>query len=86
VIGIRHRQAAAPGAYHSPTLDELLQLCIDFRLVSEIRSGMGRVKVRCKDEYFDITVKEAEILARGLLLGFFAMQTKDDLSLADWKG
>jgi len=47
---------------------------------------MGRIKIRCKDEYFDITVKEAEILARGLLLGFFAMQTKDDLSLADWKG
>jgi hypothetical protein len=86
VIGTRQNRKRLAGTYQSPTLHELLQLCTDFGLVSEMRTGIGRMKIRCKDEYFDITLREAEILARGLLLGYFAMQTRDDLSLADWRG
>ena len=85
MIGTRARQPRQFSAYSSPTLDELLQLCTDFELVTRVKMSRGRLKIRCKDEYFDVTTREAEVLARGLLLGYFAMQTRDDLALADWE-
>lgn len=84
MIGTRLRQNRVTTAYRQPTLDELLHLCIDFDLISNVRTGHGRLKIRCKDEFFDVTEREAEILTRGLLLGFFALQTRDDLGLSDW--
>lgn len=70
--------------YSHPTLDELVQLCKDFRLIKEIRSVEGRFHISCKDDKFNVTPSEAETLVRGLLIGYFAFQTRDDLALADW--
>ena len=70
--------------YNRPTLDELVQLCIDFELVSEVMSLDGKFHFLCKDEKFVVSPEEATILVRGLLIGYFAFHTRDDLSLADW--
>ena len=71
--------------YEGPTLEELIQLCIDFDLISDIRRSSGRFKIRVREEYFDLNDREAGILVRGLLLGSFALQTQDDSSLSSWK-
>jgi len=72
-------------SYEGPTLDELIQLCIDFELINDIRRVSGRIKIRVREEYFDLNDREAGILVRGLLLGSFALHTRDDLALAEWK-
>ncbi len=72
-------------SYEGPTLDELIQLCIDFELINDIRRVKGRIKIRVREEYFDLNDREAGILVRGLLLGSFALHTRDDLALAEWK-
>ena len=72
-------------SYEGPTLDELIQLSIDFDLISDIRRVRGRIKIRVREEYFDLNDREAGILVRGLLLGSFALHTRDDVSLDDWK-
>ena len=70
--------------YSRPTLDEMVQLCKDFGLIKEIKSLNGRFHISCKDDVFDVTPSETETLVRGLLIGYFAFQTRDDLALADW--
>ena len=71
-------------AYMRPTLDELVQLCVDFELITEVMSLDGKFHFLCKDERFVVSPSEAIILVRGLLIGYFAFHTRDDLSLADW--
>ncbi len=71
--------------YEGPSLDELINLCIDFELINDIRRVSGRIKIRVRDEYFDLNDREAGILVRGLLLGSFALHTRDDMALAEWK-
>ena len=70
--------------YTHPTLDELVQLCKDFGLVKAISTHEGRFHIACKDEIFVVGPSEAETLVRGLLIGYFAFHTRDDLSLANW--
>ena len=84
MIGTRPKPTKTPAIYRVPTLDELLQICADFNLIENIREVDGRMKIKCKADFFDVTVREAEILARGLLLGYFAHQTRDDLGLSSW--
>ena len=76
---ISTKPTSQPGTvtYDGPTLDELVQLCIDFELITDIRRIGGRIKVRVKEEYFDVNYREAGILVRGLLLGSFALHTKE---------
>ena len=75
---ISTKPTSEPGVvtYDGPTLDELVQLCIDFDLITDIRHVGGRIKIRVQDEYFDLNYREAGILVRGLLLGSFALSTK----------
>ena len=70
--------------YPRPTLDELVQLCIDFELITEVISVDGKFHFLCKDEQFIVSPAESIILVRGLLIGYFAAHTRDDLSLAGW--
>jgi len=75
---ISTKPTSEPGVvtYDGPTLDELLQLCTNLDLISDIRHVSGRIKIRVQDEYFDLNNREAGILVRGLLLGSFALSTK----------
>ncbi|MDE2995452.1 MAG: hypothetical protein OXT73_01735 [Bacteroidota bacterium] len=79
-------EATAPREvyYVQPTLDELMNLCKDFGLISEIRTVGERYHITCKDEQFNVSGQEASFLVRGLLIGHFAFHTQDDLSLANW--
>jgi len=72
-------------SYEGPKLDELIQLCIDFDLINDIRRVHGRIKIRVREEYFDLNDREAGILVRGLLLGSFALHTRDEEALEGWK-
>lgn len=70
--------------YIQPTLDELMSLCRDFGLISDVRAVGERYVIQCKEERFDVSATEASFLVRGLLIGHFAFHTRDDLSLANW--
>lgn len=70
--------------YVQPSLDELMGLCRDFGLISEVRAVGERYWIQCKDEQFDVSPQEAALLVKGLLIGHFAFHTRDDLSLANW--
>lgn len=70
--------------YVQPTLDELMALCQDFKLISEVRTIGERYHIQCKDERFEVSAREATMLVKGLLIGHFAFHTRDDLSLANW--
>jgi len=70
--------------YVQPTLDELMDLCKDFKLISEVRTVGEQYHIQCKDERFEVSAREATMLVKGLLIGHFAFHTRDDLSLANW--
>ncbi len=85
VNNIRHLKSPPTEVlYVRPTLDELFQLCADFKLIKSVSPEGEDFHIECKGETFFVSAKEAEILARGLLIGYFAMMTGDDLSLASW--
>lgn len=72
--------------YHEPTLQELIDLGQDFGLIRDVeRAGDGRLRIQCKEEVFTTNLHEAQLLVRGLLIGYFAYHTRDDLSLAYWE-
>lgn len=70
--------------YVQPSLGELMGLCRDFKLISEIKVVGDRYQIQYKDEQFDVTASQAALLVKGLLIGHFAFHTRDDLSLANW--
>ncbi len=70
--------------YIQPTLDELISLCRDYGLISDVRMVGERYHIQCKEERFEVSSTEASYLVRGLLIGHFAFHTRDDLSLAYW--
>ncbi len=77
-------QAREEVFYVQPTLSELMSLCKDFDLISEVLIVGERYVIQCKDERFDVSPSEATLLVKGLLIGHFAFHTRDDLSLANW--
>ena len=84
VTNIRPMRPQTEVSYNKPSLEELVQLCVDFELITEIISLDGRFHMLCKDEKFVVTPAEAEFLVRGLLIGPVAFHTRDALSLANW--
>ena len=52
--------------YIQPTLDELMGLCRDFGLISDVQAFGGRYIIQCKEERFDVSDTEASYLVRGL--------------------
>ena len=71
-------------SYSDPSFTELVQMCMDFGLVEDYRAKRPGVRLRCLSEVYDVSIGEAELLLRGLLLGFFHQRTQDDLTLAQW--
>jgi len=72
--------------YREPSLHELIELGQDFGLVRDVeRLEDGRLRIQCKEEVFTTNLHEAQLLVRGLLIGYFAYHTRDDLSLAYWE-
>jgi len=75
-----------PEPYREPTLQELMELGKDFGLIRSVeRLGDGRLRIQAKEEAFTTNLHEAQLLVRGLLIGYFAYHTRDDLSLANWE-
>ena len=84
-IGLHDSGSSVRSLYRQPTLDEMLDLCVDFGLVTDLERDGEFMRMTCRDEQFSVSVREAELLVRGLLIGYFAMQTRDDLGLATWE-
>ncbi len=70
--------------YAEPQLHELIALCQQFELVVSHEMNDSEVTLLCQRDVYTLKHAEAELLLRGLLLGFFHRRTKDDLSLALW--
>lgn len=71
-------------AYPDPTFEELLRLCMDYGLITDYEARIYGVRVRCVTEAFEVSVDEAEVLMKGLLLGYFYGHSRDDLTPARW--
>lgn len=84
-IGLHDSGTSVRSLYRQPTLDEMLDLCVEFGLVSDLERDGDFIRMTCREEEFGVSVREAELLVRGLLIGYFAMQTRDDLGLATWE-
>ncbi len=71
-------------AYPEPTFEEMLRLCVAYGLVSGYEASMFGVRLTCIQEEYELSVDEAEVMMRGLLLGFFYGHCRDNLALAHW--
>ncbi|GAB5520704.1 MAG: hypothetical protein RhofKO_29550 [Rhodothermales bacterium] len=70
--------------YDEPSFEELLELCIDYGLVTRYRPSLERVQLVAVTQGYELGVNEADILLQGLLLGYFFGQSGDDLTQAEW--
>jgi hypothetical protein len=82
VIGLTTQQRST---YPEPTFEEMMGLAVDFGIISAMHSSGNRVKMEVLNEMVDLTMSEAAVLLKGLLLGYFYNQKRDDLSLARWE-
>ncbi|MBO6577297.1 MAG: hypothetical protein JJ896_17375 [Rhodothermales bacterium] len=71
--------------YPEPTLSEMMNLAVEFGILARVRRLNGRVRMEVLNEHYDVTEEEAGTLVKGLLLGYFYNQKRDDLSLARWE-
>lgn len=71
--------------YPEPTFREMLRICQDFGLITDVDASVRGIRMQCVNQTFDVSVDEAEVLMQGLLLGFFYGHSRDDLSLAQWE-
>ena len=53
-----------------PSFDNLIQQCLECGLVTFYEVSGNEIKLSCITEDFTLTRKKAEILMRGLLLGY----------------
>ncbi|MEM6646929.1 MAG: hypothetical protein AAF730_11830 [Bacteroidota bacterium] len=70
--------------YKEPSFEELLELCIDYGLVTQYRPSLERVQLVAVTQNYDLSVDEADVLLQGMLLGYFFGQSGDDLTQAEW--
>jgi hypothetical protein len=82
VIGLTTQQRSV---YPEPTFEEMMGLAVDFGIISALTRSGTHVKMEVLNEMVDLTLPEAAILLKGLLLGYFYNQKRDDLSLARWE-
>lgn len=73
------------GEYEDPSLEELAELCIAYGLISDIRYEKGRYRFTAVNRYFDLDPIQADMLIQGLLLGYFYVQSGDELTMAAWE-
>jgi|GEM_PF-4669585 len=72
-------------SYPDPDFEEMLMLCIDFGIISNYRASVFGVHFTCVNEELEMGVSDAEVLMKGLLLGFFYGHSRDNLTMARWK-
>ncbi|NNE71308.1 MAG: hypothetical protein HKN29_13215 [Rhodothermales bacterium] len=71
--------------YPEPSLEEMIGLAADFGMVSKLRRDGTRLHMEVLNEPMDMTLAQAAVMLKGLLLGYFYNQKRDDLSLAQWE-
>ena len=71
--------------YPDPSLEEMIGLAADFGMVSKLQRAGARLQMEVLNEPVDVSVAEAAVMLKGLLLGYFYNQKRDDLSLAQWE-
>ena len=63
----------------------MIGLAADFGMVSKLHRSGTRLQMEVLNEPVDVTLAEAAVMLKGLLLGYFYNQKRDDLSLAQWE-
>jgi hypothetical protein len=71
--------------YPDPSIEEMIGLAADFGMVSKLHRDGSRLQMEVLNEPVDVSVAEAAVMLKGLLLGYFYNQKRDDLSLAQWE-
>ena len=71
--------------YPDPTITEMVGLAVDFGIACKVRRFNGRMRMEVLGEHLDLSEEEAALMLKGLLLGYFYNQKRDDLSLAQWE-
>ena len=82
MLGLTTQKASV---YPEPTIQEMMGLAVDFGIMTRVRWFTGRVTMDVLGEPMELTEEEVAILLKGLLLGYFYNQKRDDLSLAEWE-
>jgi hypothetical protein len=62
----------------------MIGLAVDFGIVSNVQRGRSMVAMNVLNDPVELSATEAAVLLKGLLLGYFYSQARDDLSLAEW--
>ncbi len=74
-----------PGAYQAPSFEELLLMAQTLGLVGGVEHGVRGVRMAIVGQVFEIRADQAESMLNGLLLGYFAAMSGDDMTAAQWK-
>ncbi len=72
-------------SYPDPSFEEMLRLCVNFGIISDYEASVFGVRFTCVDEVMEMSVDEAEVAMKGLLLGFFFAHSRDNLREARWQ-
>ena len=62
----------------------MIGLARDYGILSRVEREGNRVRLVVLNEPMELSASEATIMLKGLLLGYFYNQARDDLSLARW--
>ncbi len=62
----------------------MIGLAVDFGMISEVKTGKSKISMQVLNDPIELSTDEAAVLLKGLLLGYFYSQARDDLSLARW--
>ena len=74
-----------PGAYEVPTFDELVQIGRSLGLVGGVERVGDSVRLQVAGQIFDLSPAEAGAMLNGVLLGYFAATSAQDLAAAQWR-
>ena len=73
------------GAYHAPSFQELLLMAQTLGLVGGVEHGLRGIRMTIVGQVFQIRADQAESMLNGVLLGYFAATSGEDMTAAQWK-
>ena len=78
------RTCTQPGAYTAPSFEELLLIARSVGLVSGVEHGLRNLRIMVVGQVFELRSDQAESMLSGLLLGYFAATSGEDMTAAQW--
>ena len=85
MIDCDERTQIQPGSYEAPTLDELVSTGRALGLVGGMERTLTGVRLEIVGQVFVVPAAAAEAMLHGVLLGYFAATSREDLAAAQWR-